>query len=366
MTAKFPGNDNLVQVQADIRDEIDRERLKRYQREKRKSDELEEALRKLSAFSFTPVDYAAGLACKHFIAPTIPDYSYLLTEARLKAVNKYSAPIVIHLFCGFACALFALTFRDTISPLFGAAGLMVCAVFLYQDLQRRRRGIWFALSQARLRIDTLYKESQESIAISQNHFEAAEAERTSKIEKLLNGDPGAVFEQLVEVLQNIRLPFYLCCSVNFYKEPLIIVHLPERSIIPESIITISSAGNIVYDEKSSSAINNQYSEVLAATTITIASLLYAAIPTLDNLSLLGLYDKLVDEEYHFSLNIDRTSLLSALNRRSGREVFKILNANYTVAPGGVFAPIEPVFPQWWDHTPREKILTVKVNCRELF
>jgi len=366
MTVAFSGKDDLVQVQADIRNEIDRERLKRYQREKKKSVDLEEALRKLSTFSYTPVDYAAGLARKQFIAPTIPDYGYLLTEARLKAVNKYTSPIVLHIFCGLACVILSLALRESISPLFGAGGLLVCAVFLYQDLHNRQRGIVIALSQAKLQIEALVKEMRENIAISQRNFETAEDSRIGRLEKLLNGDSGTVFEQLLDVLQNLRLPFFLRCTVHFFKEPLIILNLPDRSIIPENTITISTAGNIVYDEKISSTINNQYSEVIAATAITIASLLYAAIPTLDNLAILGLYDKWADEEYHFSLNVNRDVLLEALKQRSGLEAFNTANAKYAVNPGGVYSQIEPVFPPWWDNTPLDKILSLKVNCRELF
>ena len=66
MTTKPPGKSDVVRIQSYIRDELDNDRLRRHQREKKKYDDTEEALRKLNMFDYTPYDYSAGLIRKTF------------------------------------------------------------------------------------------------------------------------------------------------------------------------------------------------------------------------------------------------------------------------------------------------------------
>ncbi|MDR3561611.1 MAG: hypothetical protein P4N59_09275 [Negativicutes bacterium] len=365
MAARSSGKEDVVKVQADIRDEIDRERLKRYQREQRKSEELEEAFRKLGVFSFSPVDYTPGLIRKEYTAPVIPDYSYLLTEARLKVVNRYYAPIITQLLLGLVCVIVSLAFRDTFVPILGAAGLVACAFSLHTDLRARQRKISQALAAARTQIDTLVKEAKDNIENAYKAFMEAEEARVDKIQKLLNGDPNTVFERLEEILQAIKLPFFMRCTIDFYDEPMITMHLPEPTVIPPNTVVVTPAGNITYNEKSSFELQKQYSEALAGTAVIIASLLYAGIPTLNTLYIHGLFDKWQDQEYLFSLRANRQEIIDATACRTAFEAFHLLSAEYSVKTSGAFSPIQPIFPDWWEKAPREKVRTMKVACQQL-
>jgi hypothetical protein len=364
MKARSSGKEDVIKVQAEIRDEIDKDRLKRYQREQKKSEEMEESLRKLSTISHTPIDYSPGLIRKTFQPPVIPDYSYLLTEARLKVVNKYYVPIAVQLGLGLICVILSLAFRDTLLPILGAAGLIACAMSLHTDLRTRQRKIALALSAARTQIDTLVKEARDSIEQATRTFEEAENVRIEKIEKLLNGNPSAVLERIEEVLLMIKLPFFLRCTVDFYEEPMITLHLPEHLIIPTSKVSVNPDGTLSYQEKSPFEINKQYSEVMAGTAINIASRLYAAIPTLNMLYIQGLFDKWQDQEYLFSLRLSRQALVGALDCRSGLECFSRLKAEYAIKTSADFTPVQPTFPEWWEKVPREKIRTIKVGCQQ--
>lgn len=365
MKARSSAKEDVVQVQAEIRDEIDRERIKRYQREQKKSEETEEAFRKLSSFGYTPIDYSPGLIRKEFTPPVIPDYSYLLTEARLKVVNKYYVPIAIQLILGLVCVIVSLAFRDTLLPILGAAGLIACAISLHTDLRNRQRKIDLALSAARTEIETLLKEAKDSVDHAIRAFEETETTRIEKVEKLLSGDSKAVFERIEEVLLSISLPFFLRCTVDYYDEPVITLHLPEHLVIPPSRVSVNPAGNLDYHEKSQFEINKQYSEAMTGTAIQIASKLYAAIPTLNTIYIQGLFDKWQDQEYLFSIRLTREALVNAMDCRSGLECFTRLKAEFAIKTSADFTPIQPIFPEWWDKVSREKVKTMKVGCQQI-
>ncbi len=365
MKARSSSKEDVVKVQAEIRDDIDKERLRRYQRELKKSEEMEEALRRLSTFSYTPVDYSPGLIRKQFHPPVIPDYSYLLTEAKLKIANKYYVPIAIQLVLGLVCVIVSLAFRDTFLPLLGAAGLIACALSLHTDLRNRQRKIALALSAAKTQIEALVKEAQDSINNATRAFEELENARIDKIEKLLSGNPRAVLERIEEVLLTIKLPFFLRCTVDFYDEPIITLHLPEHMVIPTTKVSLSPAGSLSYEEKSSFDINKQYSEAMAGTAMIIASQLYAAIPTLNTLYLQGLFDKWQEQEYLFSMKLNRQALIDAADCRSGLECFSRLKAEFTIKTSADFTPVQPLLPEWWEKVPREKVKTIKVGCQQI-
>ncbi|MDR3593062.1 MAG: hypothetical protein P4N41_25660 [Negativicutes bacterium] len=365
MSTRSSGKEDVIKVQAEIRDDIDKERLRRYQREQRKSEDMEEALRKLSSFSYTPVDYSRGLIRKEFKAPVIPDYSYLLTEAKLKVVNKYYVPIAVQLGLGLVCVVLSLAFKDTFVPLLGAAGLIACGLSLHTDLRNRQRKIDLALSAARSQIEALVKEARDSIDNTARAFDELENTRIEKIEKLLNGNPSSVLERIEEVLLTIKLPFFLRCTIDFYEEPMLTLHLPEQLVIPTTRVSVNPAGNLSYEEKTPFEISKQYSEAMAGTAMTFASRLFAAIPTLNTLYIHGLFDKWQDQEYLFSLRVDRQALIAAMECRSGLECFSRLKAEFSIKTNADFSPVQPILPDWWEKVPREKVKTMKVGCQQI-
>lgn len=366
MPVKYYGDSNVVRVQTEIYDEFDKDRNRRNLREQKRSELAEAAFHNLSIFSYSPIDYTPGLVRKQYIAPVIPDYDYLLTEARLKAVNRYYAPITIEILLGLACVLLSLAFMDTFFvPIFGVIGLTVCAMLLHKDLLNRQVAIEAALSAARAVIDARVKEVHDRIDAERREFELGEDNRIEKLEKLLAGHPDAVLERIEETIHFMKLPYHLKCTIDSDgTDPMITLHLPDHDIIPQNIVSITSAGNLSYDEKSSFDINKQYSEALAGTAITLTAQLFGNIPTLKKLCIQGLFDKWHEEEYFFSLNVTRQALIDATECRNGLEAFRMLSAVHEVRTSGAFAQIQPVFPDWWEKTPIEKIRTLKVACQQ--
>lgn len=359
---KLPQKNDIIRVQSNIRDEIDKDRLKRYQREQKKSEEMEEALNQLSIFNYQPVDFSASLVRKQFTPPVIPDYSYMLTDARLKVMNKYNTPIAIEIILGIVCVFVSLLFMNSVVPIVGACGLIACTLTLYQDLHKRQQRIDNALAAAKNQINVLIRQIRQTAETARREFDNEENFRIEQIEKLLNGDPETIFPLIEETLLSRRLPFPLLCTIDYYNlEPILTFHLPDTIIIPPNIVVINSSGQIDYTEKSSFEINRQYSEVLAGTVITMAILLYAHIPTLHTLYVQGLNDRIDEKEYLFSMKLTREAIISASQSRKGLDAFHKLGAEFDIKTSGSFSPIQPTFPPWWETASTERIRTINVN-----
>ncbi|MBP2645160.1 MAG: hypothetical protein H6Q75_600 [Firmicutes bacterium] len=349
--------------QAGSREERDSEQFRRYCREVQKEQKFEDALHQLSVFHYEPVDYSMALLEKKFIPTPIPNFDYLLAEARLKVTNKFYTPIAVQLLLAFFCAFISLTFKEDFVTTFGIVGLVLCVIFLYKDLNTRQQKIDSALAAARVEIDARTNAAIKKIESDKKHFEQMEEARLIKIRNLVTGQPGAVVHCIERVLAGSKLPFTLQCSILYYEEELVLtLHLPDKNIIPTHVGTISQGGNLVYTEKTTAEIHKQYNEVLAATAITIANMVYAHVPTLSTVYLQGLFDRWLEEEYLFSLILSRQGLIDAVESNNGLEAFGMLNARYN-NKGGLFAQIEPFFPEWWKRIPPE-IRSVEAYCKQ--
>lgn len=359
--------DSVVRVQAEIRDNVEQERMKRYAREYKQSVETEEALAKLSQFAYQPIDYIPALTRKQWVEPAMPDLSYILTEARMKAANKFFPAIVVQLLAGLFFVILSLVFMDSFVPFIGVAGLAACALALNRELNNRRREMDRAITAARATIDAKLKEIKDETGKAREEFERAEDYRIERIERLLNAEPAAIFERLEEVLQNYKLPFYMRCSADFYDMELALtLHLPGHNVIPTQIVTLTPAG-IDYEEKSALDIARQYSEALAGAVLSVALLLYSYIPPLDVLYIRGLFDRWENQEYYFCLRLTRQAVLEILEAPSAIDALRQAGARFELGTGGNFIPLEePLLPGWWGVAPAEEIRNVKVTIPSKF
>jgi hypothetical protein len=361
---RIGGAEDVVRVAAEIRNSIDLERQKRYAREVKQSEEAEEALAKLSKFIYQPVDYAAGLERKPWVEPAIPDFSYLMTEARLKVSEKYFVTIALQLAVGLFFVLLTFYFQDSFVAIVGIAGLAACAFALHRELYSRRREIERALEATKQTIEAKVKEIRESIDNARKEFEDAENNRIERIEKILAGEPAAVFERMEEVLHNIRMPFYLRCSLDYFDgEPLLTLLLPGHNIIPTNLATLTPAGNIEYEEKSPFDVNRQYTEALAGTALTISLLLLAYLPTVNVIHVRGLVDRGDEPDCLYSFSLGRENAEAVSEAGSGLEALRMLEANLEIGTNALFLPVTPVMPPWWTDAPRHAVRGTTMNFK---
>lgn len=360
--------DGVVRVQAEIRDSIEHERLKRHAREYKQSVDMEEALAGMSRFAIQPVDYGPALVRREWTAPPIPDFSYILMETRLKVTNKYLTSIATQLLAGLFFVILSLSFMNTFVPVIGVVGLAVCALALNRELQNRRREMDYALMAARREIDGKVQEARENVERAHQEFVEAENERIGRIERLLNADPAAVFERLEEVLSGYKMPFYLRCSLDFYElEPLITLHLPGHNVIPDTVVTLSDTGVIDYKEKTAHEVNHQFTEALAGAALTLALLAYSYVPPLDVVYVRAISDRFEDPECHFSVRLTRETALEIVTASTALAAFEQVGARYEVAQNGNFTPVaQPLMPGWWGAAPREKVRSTKFTLLAKF
>lgn len=350
------GGENVVQVQAEIRDSIDLERQRRYAREYRQYEETEEALAKLSKFTYQPADYVAGLERKQWVEPAIPDFSYLLTEARLKVSEKYLVTIVLQLVVGLFFVLLTFYFHDSFVAILGVAGLAACAFALHRELLTRRREIEKALDATTQLIEAKVKEIRESVDTARKNFEDAETTRIERIESILAGDPGAVFARMEEVLQNVRLPFYMRSGLDFYDNlPVLTLFLPDHNIIPTNIVSLTPSGNIDYEEKSPLDVNREYTEVQAGLGITLGLLLLAYLPTLGRVYVRGLIDRGDEPDCLYAFTLGRENADAVAEARSAVEALQMLEATCEIGTNALLTPVLPVMPPWWTDAPRHAV-----------
>lgn len=358
---------NVVQTQAEIRDEIDKERLKRFAREYRQSQDMENALASLSDFEYKPVDYYAAMIRKPWVEPTIPDYSYLLTEAKMKVTNKYQGRLIVESVLGIFFIIFTLAFHDTFLPIISVTAFLGCIFGLHTDMQRRHQELTKALSAAREIIDARVTEQRDSIERAREAFEEAENVRIERINKLLSGDPSAVFERMEEIIRNCRLPFFMRCTIDYANdEPVLTLNLPATSVIPTTIVTLTPNGACEYEDKSAPEIYRQYVEALAGTAMNFAVLVFSYLPTLSVVYVRGLMDTREDQECLFGVRVTRQDMLQTEQWRSGLDAFHDLGAIFELESTGALEPINPPLPNWWGRISKDQIRTVTVGCQPRF
>ncbi|MBP2653441.1 MAG: hypothetical protein H6Q73_1010 [Firmicutes bacterium] len=364
MATRVSDSGSLIQVQAQRRENTEKERINRQLREQKKNEEIEAALAALSVFDYKPVEYETELIRKEFSEPQIPDFSYLLSEARDKVVKGYQSTFLIQGALGMVFALLCLVVWNYFVVIVGVAGVIACAISMNRDIKSKQDSIERALRAAKENADQKVKEIKDSIDGLRKVFIETENARIEKLKLFLNGDRDSVLAYMENVLQEFRLPFFLKCTIYYQQyEPVLEMRFPEQSIIPPNNLTLSANGDVVSEEKSPFEINRQYSEVLAATAVSVALKLYSAVPTLECLYVQGIVDNSGKEVYVFSMKTTRQlAIEEAVKCKSGMEACQVFEAEYSVKTAGSLAPIQPVFPGWWDMMPKDKIKSVTVSC----
>ena len=363
MAARVSEDGSLIQVQAQRRENTEKERAKRQLKEQIENEKIETALAALSVFDYQPVEYETELIRKEFFEPQIPDFSYLLTEARDNVVKKYQSTFLIQGALGVFFALLCLVVWNYFLVIVGVAGVIACAISMNRDMKSKQNSIERALRVAKETVEQKIKGIKDSIGGLRKAFTEAENARIEKLKRFLKGERDLVLACMENVLQEFRLPFFLKCTVYYQQsEPVLEMCLPEQSIIPPNKVTLSANGDVVSEEKSPFQINKQYSEVLAATAVAVAIKFYSAVPTLECLYVQGIIDCSGKEEYVFSMKTTRQLAIEAVKCRSGLEAFQVFEAEYSIKTAGSLASIQPVFPEWWSVFPKDKIKSITVSC----
>ncbi|MBP2644636.1 MAG: hypothetical protein H6Q75_76 [Firmicutes bacterium] len=358
---------SIVQAQAERREEYEKERARR-QREDNLLAEQEKRLEALSFFTYQPINYEAALTKQTYSEPEIPDFSYLLTQAEQKVTQQYKKTFILQGGIAAAFGLLSLIFLKSVFIIVGVAGMAACAISINRDLKSKQISLEKAIAAAESLIVQKEEAARESIEQERTVFVQSEQERVEKLQRFLEGDISLEVERIETVLQETGVPFSIITAVYYQKQcPVVIVSLPDLKIIPKFTNAIVE-GSTVREEKPKAEINRQYTEVLAATVFRIAVLLYENLPNLDNLCIQGVEkvdeeeknDELAELKCLISLKTNRQTVLDAVACSNGREALTFLGATHYAEEAGLFEPVEPVFPEWWNQIPHALIQKVTV------
>jgi hypothetical protein len=336
--------------------------IDRWRQEYERYAKAEENLLKISKLSYDPVDYAPLLIPVPWKERPIPDFGFLVEEARVAAETKFFMPIVSRL-AGFIVSLIILMISSNSAFLWAAGTLSITLLlWLLWTIQQRQSSIETAVADARAEADNRTEQEQLMIAEAKKQHEDAEAERIFLVEKLLAGDIAAVFLRLDNILSRYSLPFSLEVHIDYYANvPLIQILLPNKSVIPVQTCSLLPSGRVKYTDKEPRLINKQYIELCSALIMHIMSVLYATIPSFDQIYVWGVLKGTPDHECFFEIATSREAAVKALNAENGIAAVKQLNGQFETDTILNLKLIEPARPEEWGNVPQQLLRSMHIH-----
>lgn len=338
------------------------DQIERWRQEHERNQAIEKKLASLSNFSFKPVDYEPLLKRVPWKERSLPDFRYIIEEARLAAESKFFVPIAIE-FVAMIIVVFVLFLSNNELLLWGSA--IVAAALgatLYITVSNCRTGVQKAVDDARAEVERRIEAERQKIEQERYEHELKEDERIEYITKLINTDTGAVILRLDSVLSSLDIPFYLEVDIEvFNKIPLVKVWFPPKTIIPIQVSNLLPSGRIAYEEKEQKSINKQYVELCAAIIVQVICKVYENIPGFDKGYVLGISKECLQNDCLVAAEINREKVFSASEAPSGLVALQRLKADFDIDSLFNFKMFETIIPAEWQDVPLNLIRNLHVK-----
>lgn len=336
-------------------EQIDRQRLKF-----EKMQAHEEKLAALSKLEFQDVDYQALMARVPWQAWPIPDFSYLVEEARITTESKYFLPVIIRGALLAILAVIWLASSQIILLWVSGTIIIAMAVSLVLVVNERSNAIIQAVCDAHLEMENRKNAEIEKLEQARLLHEKAEDERIEQVQKLLEGEIGSVVLRLEEIFKQKTLPFYLNIDIDLYNNiPLVKIWLPDKTVIPIQEATLLSNGRVNYKDKDMREINRQYIEVCAAVIIQVIAFIYINIPSFDVGYATGLIEGETDNACLINVKFNREKLKDACQASSGIVAMQKLQAEFSSDNFLNFVPLQMISPDEWQDIEQKHIRNLK-------
>ena len=338
------------------------DQIERWKQEYERYVAAEEKLAALSKLSYDPVDYAPLLVPVPWTERKVPDFSFLIEEARAAAESKLFMPIAYR-FGGFIVSI-VLLMVSTSTTFLWITGILTMALLasLFAAVQQRYAGIEAAVSDARIEAADRAEQVRKMIEEEKRLHEETEKERIALVEKLMAGDIATIFMRLDQLLSRSGFSVPVEVNVHIYAEiPLVKIILPPKSIIPLQSCAMLSSGRLKHTDKEGRSVNKQYVELCAAVIMQIASLIYANIPSFDRMYVRGLTKDSTDQECLFDVVLTREELVTASRAENGISAIQQLQGRFKTDTALNLKVIEPDLPPEWEGVPQQLIRGVHIN-----
>lgn len=323
---------------------------------------MENKLAAVSTFAYEEIDYMPLLVKGVFKERIIPDFSYMLDDARVAAEGKFLMPVITHIIILVILLSLLIMGRDTILLWLSGAGIFAVILLLLLKIQERRSFIDKVLLEKKQEIDNRIAYEKNKIAEEKKKYENQEEQRIKIVEGLLAGEIPSIFTKIEDVLAQIQFPFNLSIEIEVYNNiPLMQVWLPPVSIIPDQMCIKQPSGRLTFKEKEMRAINKQYLELCAATIIKIASSIYSHIPTFGVGYIQGVSKERKNAECLIACKLERQTVRVACNAATGLEAIQAAKAEFICNTALELLPVEMKRPEEWEEVEQKQVRRLCIN-----
>ncbi|MCE5285731.1 MAG: hypothetical protein LLG02_07780 [Pelosinus sp.] len=341
------------------------DQMQRWRNQYDYAQSVENELAELSKLSFEPVDYLSMLEKVPFVEQEIPNYDYLIAEAKEGAENRFVMPMVFR-GGGILLGLLALIF-GTSAAILWVAGTAIITLFvsIYILLQRREAEIRATIDAAQAEVARRREVIHDFNEKARNEHEETEKKRVAVIEQLLAGEIGSVILKIDVVVSQMDIPLSLQVDVDIYMNvPLIKIWLPGKKIIPEQTCELLPSGRIKFEDKDVRAINKQYVELCAALVMQIAAKIYENVPSFNRGYIEGISRSGLTNDCIISMSFEREALVEICNRaQNGVSALRGLAGMLECDTSLNFLPTQPpVVEEWGAARPQDiRSITVRIE-----
>lgn len=338
------------------------DQMERWRQEFEHYQAVEKKLAEVSKLTFEPVDYTPFLVHVPWKDQPIPNFDYMLEEARLATESRFFIPIAVRVVL-FILFIFLLILSSKAYVLWITGTLAsVTAASLYLAFNERRNTIESVITKTKAEIEYRTELAIQENEQARHEHELKEEQRIGFINDLLKSEVSAIMLRLDDVLSKMDLPFPLDIDIDIFENvPLIRVWLPQKTIIPGQTCSLLPSGRLSFEEKETSKINKQYLELCAAIIIRIVAKIYENIPGFTNGYALGLKKESLQNECFFSIEINREKLELACQAQTGLTALQKLGANFENDTALNLRPIDPIVPDGWKDVPPQMVRTLNVK-----
>lgn len=336
--------------------------LERWRQEYEQCQVVENKLLAISHLIYEEVDYIPLLVRTFFKARVVPDFSYMIDDARVVAESKFLMPIIIGIIAGIILLFSLIVGSNTVVLWVSGAGVFIVLIMLFLLIQKRHSFIEGVLLQKQKEVENRVTYEQNKIEEEKKEHEDTEDERIKIIEQLLTGEIDSIFDKIENTLDKVEFPFYLSAEIGLYNNiPAVKVWLPPINIIPDQRCILQSSGRLIFEGKDTRTINKQYLEVCASTVIQIMSTIYSHIPTFDVGYVYGMSKESENNECLIVSKLDRQILRVASDSATGLEAIQKAKATFDCSTQLELLPFEIQRPEEWGKVEDKLVRRLHVN-----
>lgn len=338
------------------------DQIERWRREAEHYQSIENKLAEMSYFSYEEVDYVSLLTRVPFKEKTVPDYSYMVKDARVAAESKFFLPISIRLIFLIVLAAVLVVATNSIVLWISGGGVLAVLILLFLLVQEKHSYVEKAVQDKEREVEERTAYEKKKIEDEKKAHEDKEDQRIKDIEDLLAGELSAIFFKMETGLRKLNLFFDLTIEIDLYHNiPSIKVWLPSKNIIPNTICALQSSGRTSFTEKEARVINKQYLELCAGIFIKVLAAIYSHIPSFSTAYIYGMSKEGMNTECLIASRVERDNLITACNARSGLEGMQAIKASFQCNTALALMPIPMSPPGEWGSVEQKLVRRLQVD-----